>query len=110
GGVASGTCLGRKVAGRRMKVARGMKARSGWAALVVRGTGGDEPVVVTRRRLELVEEAEASWAKQPYHAAERMNPLAARRLVEKGIESARRIAVSAMPSLPESALHARHAR
>jgi hypothetical protein len=52
-----------------MKVVFGMKAHSGWAALVVVGIRGGEFVVVDRRRIELVEE---EWAKQPYHAAEEM--------------------------------------
>lgn len=47
-------------------------------------------LVVDRRRVELVEE---EWAKQPYHAAEDLKPEKARDLVERGIESARRITV-----------------
>jgi hypothetical protein len=76
-----------------MKAAFGMKAHSGWAALVVLGTRSGEPQVVDRRRMELVEEAEASWAKQPYHAAERLNAADARNLVRRGLATARRIAV-----------------
>jgi hypothetical protein len=76
-----------------MKAAFGMKAHSGWAALVVLGTRSGEPQVVDRRRMELVEEAEASWAKQPYHAAERLNAADARNLVRRGLVTARRIAV-----------------
>jgi hypothetical protein len=79
-----------------MKVAFGMKAHSGWAALVVLGTQSGELQVVDRRRVELVDEAEASWAKQPYHAAEKLKPYAARALVTRGIEAARRIAVREM--------------
>ncbi len=73
-----------------MKVAFGMKAHSGWAALVVVGKRGGEPFVVDRRRIELVEDA---WAEQPYHAAEGSKPDAARDLVERGIAAAHRIAV-----------------
>ena len=72
-----------------MKVAFGLKAHSGWAALVVVGRGDGEFVIVDRRRIELVEE---TWAKQPYHAAEELNPIDARRVVRKGINSAKRIA------------------
>ena len=54
-----------------MKVAFGLKAHSGWAALVVIG-GTDRLDIIDRRRLELVQQDEASWAKQPYHAAERL--------------------------------------
>jgi hypothetical protein len=71
-----------------MKVAFGTKAHSGWAALVAVGERDREIVVVDRRRIELVEEA---WAKQPYHAAENLEPDAARERVQRGIEAARRI-------------------
>jgi len=73
-----------------MKVAFGMKAHSGWAALVVVGTRDGDLVVVDRRRIELVEDESA---KQPYHAAENLKPDSARNLVKRGVEAARRIAV-----------------
>jgi len=76
-----------------MKVAFGMKAHSGWAALVVIGERDGDLVVVDRRRIELVDE---EWARQPYHAAEELKPDAARDLVERGVESARRIAFREM--------------
>jgi hypothetical protein len=79
-----------------MKVAFGLKAHSGWAALVVLGTNGDKLEVVDRRRIDLVETNEASWAKQPYHAAEDLDVGNARKLVKSGIDSARRIAVREM--------------
>lgn len=76
-----------------MKVAFGMKAHSGWAALVVVGKRDGDLVVVDRRRMELVED---EWAKQPYHAAEDLKPDAARDLVKRGVEAAHRIAVREM--------------
>jgi hypothetical protein len=76
-----------------MKVAFGMKAHSGWAALVVAGKRDGDFVVVDRRRIELVED---EWAKQPYHAAEDLKPDAARDVVKRGIEAAHRIAVQEM--------------
>jgi hypothetical protein len=76
-----------------VKVAFGMKAHSGWAALVVVGIRDGEFVIVDRRRIELVEE---EWAKQPYHAAEEMKGAEARDLVGRGIGAARRIAVREM--------------
>src|SRR5512132_676115 len=76
-----------------MNVAFGMKAHSGWAALVVLGARDGRLAVVDRRRIELVEE---EWAKQPYHAAEELEAKPARDLVERGIETARRIAVREM--------------
>ena len=73
-----------------MKVAFGLKAHSGWAALVVVGKECDEVTVVDRRRIELVNEA---WAKQPYHAAEGLESRAACDLVKRGTDSAHRFAL-----------------
>jgi hypothetical protein len=76
-----------------MKVAFGVKAHSGWAALVVVGKRDGDLVVVDRRRIELVED---EWARQPYHAAEDLKPDAARDVVERGVEAAHRIAIREM--------------
>ena len=76
-----------------MNVAFGMKAHSGWAAMVAIGEYDGGLVVVDRRRIELVED---EWAKQPYHAAEDLKPGAARDVVKRGVEAARRIAVREM--------------
>jgi hypothetical protein len=76
-----------------MKVAFGLKAHSGWAALVVLGQQPHDVVVIDRRRIELVKE---EWAKQPYHAAEDLKPRAASDLVKRGIADAQRIAVREM--------------
>lgn len=75
-----------------MRVAFGMKAHSGWAALVVLGSRSGQLDVVDRRRLELVEKEEP-WAKQPYHAAQRLNADDARALVTRALDTTRRIAV-----------------
>jgi hypothetical protein len=83
-----------------MKVAFGLKAHSGWAALVVGGDpAGPRPVapaIVERRRIDLVGRDETSWAKAPYHAAEELPPAGARVMVERGIAAARRGALRAM--------------
>jgi len=63
------------------RIALGLNAHSGWAALV------------DRRRIELIDEADAYWAKQPYHAAEGLESDDARELVKRGSASARRLAV-----------------
>lgn len=76
-----------------MKVTFGMKAHSGWAALVVVGERDGDLVVADRCRIELVED---EWARQPYHAAEDLKPKAARVVVKRGVEAARRIAVREM--------------
>jgi hypothetical protein len=72
-----------------MDVVIGIKAHSGWAALVVIGKRDDGFVVVGRNRIELVEE---EWQKQPYHAARRSTLDAARDVVTRGAETAQRIA------------------
>src|SRR5262245_4394049 len=79
-----------------MKVAFGLKAHSGWAALVVLGGADAYLEIVDRRRLELIEQRDASWAKQPYHAAEMLPARDARAMVQRGIDSARRHAVQQM--------------
>jgi hypothetical protein len=78
-----------------MKVALGWKAHTGWAALVVVGGGRDELEVVERRRVELIE-PDTPWAKQPYHAAEKLGAVEAAELVSRSIEIARRTALAQM--------------
>ena len=77
------------------KAAFGFKAHSGWAALVVLGTGERGLQVLERSRVELVED---DWAKQPYHAAEQLKPAEARKVVKRGIDAATRIALREMRS------------
>jgi hypothetical protein len=78
-----------------MKVALGFKSHSGWAALVVIGANSGGFEVIDRRRIELIEDGEL-WAKQPYHAAEDLKPNEAGRVVKRGMESARRVALRQM--------------
>jgi hypothetical protein len=74
-----------------MLVSFGFKPHSGWTALAVVGVNeSGTPLLVDRRRVELVEE---QWAKQPYHAAEDLEPKEARDLVLRGIAEAHRIAL-----------------
>ncbi len=91
-----------------MTIALGLKAHSGWAALVALGTGEGELRVVDRRRIELVEEADALWAKQPYHAAERLKPDEAREVVKRGVEAARRLALREIQAAVRRAREAEH--
>ena len=91
-----------------MKIALGLKAHSGWAALVVLGTRDGELHVVDRRRLELAEEADAQWAKQPYHAAEGLRSNEARKVVQRGVAAARRLAVREMRAAVKRAREAKH--
>ena len=91
-----------------MRTAIGLKAHSGWAALVALGADGARPLVIERRRVELVEEADAHWAKAPYHAAEKLRPDQARDLVRRGIESAHRIAIREMTAVRDRLRDAGH--
>jgi hypothetical protein len=69
-----------------MRVAFGLKAHSGWAALVGIGEHDGDVAMTERCRIDLVDEG---WQKQPYHAAERLKPEAARETVARGIDAAR---------------------
>jgi hypothetical protein len=88
-----------------MKVAIGLKAHSGWAALVSVGRQDGSLVVSTRQRIDLVEEA---WAKQPYHAAEHLEPARARDRVTQGIAMARRMAAAELQAIIERERSRRH--
>lgn len=71
-----------------MKVAFGLKAHSGWAALVVLWAEGKDVQIIDRRRLELVKDKDAEWAKQPFHAAGDLEAREAQSLVHEAIKSA----------------------
>jgi len=79
-----------------MRIAFGLKAHSGWAALVALGKRGGDLELVERRRLELVPADAAGWAKQPYHAAEGLPAEEARAMVRRGIDTTRRKALLEM--------------
>lgn len=83
----------KRKADRNSKIAEaafGLKAHSGWAALVVLGMRDGDLQILERSRLDLVDE---EWGKQPYHAAEKLGPAEARKLVECGIDAAKRISL-----------------
>jgi hypothetical protein len=61
--------------------------------MVAIGTSGSDLQVIDRRRIELIEDGEL-WARMPYHAAEELEPDEAGRLIERGIESAYRVAAA----------------
>jgi hypothetical protein len=81
-----------------MRVAFGLKAHSGWAVLLALGKRRDALVLLERCRIELVDAADAAWARQPYHAAEGSSPAKAREIVRRGIEAAQRGAMREMRS------------
>lgn len=76
-----------------VKLALGWKSHSGWAALVVAGLQRGQLVVTDRRRVELIDEL---WQKQPYHAAETLEPRRARELVASSIAAVRQVALREM--------------
>jgi hypothetical protein len=79
-----------------MRVAFGLKAHSGWAALVAVGVCDSEFHIVDRRRIDLIEDQDMYWAKQPYHAAGGLQEDAARAIITRGIEVAYDSAVRAI--------------
>ena len=82
-----------------LRVAFGFRPHSGWSALVTLARSGSDLVILQRRRIELVD---AAWAKQPYHAAEKLEPRDARTLVERGVGAAHEAARAAMKALVEA--------
>jgi hypothetical protein len=88
-----------------MRVAFGLKAHSGWAALVGLGVRNGEVHVIARSRMELIEKTDAPWAKQPYHAAKRSAGNASD-VIRRAVEGARRIAVREMRSAVDRAREA----
>ena len=91
-----------------MRIAVGLKAHSGWAALVAIGRSGSGLQIIDRRRIELVEPRDADWAKQPYHAADGLPPKDARKIVERGVAAAHRVAAREMRALVERSKKAGH--
>jgi hypothetical protein len=97
-----------------MKVCLGFKAHSGWAALVAIGSRGGNPsglpnlIVTDRRRIELADAADGEWARQPYHAAEGEPSAKAKRIVERGIATARRMAAAEIKAAIARATEAGH--
>jgi hypothetical protein len=92
-----------------MNVCLGFKAHSGWAALVALGRDKDDLHVIDRRRIELADPADGEWAKQPYHAAEGLPSARAKAIVERGIATARTMAVKEITGAITRAKEAGHA-
>jgi hypothetical protein len=86
-----------------MRVALGLKARTGRALLVAVG-GVDELTVLERAQLPLLPEGD--WA--PYHAAEGLPPAAARERVSRSIASAHRLAAAGIRDAAERLAAAGH--
>lgn len=75
-----------------MRVAIGLKARTGRAALVALAGDVHAPQLIERLEIPLL--PEGAWA--PYHAADGLDPKEARKSVERSIASAQRLATTAI--------------
>jgi hypothetical protein len=69
----------------------GLRVHSGWSALVGLGMEKDEPVVLCRKRVELVETFTREF-RQPYHAAEKMAFDGGREFIDRVKSQAARLA------------------
>jgi len=79
--------------GAMTRAAVGFRAHSGWAALVAVAGPLRSPIVIDRRRIELVE---PGIPKQPYHAAEKLGLKEAENLVRRCTDTARILARRAL--------------
>src|SRR5262245_39258303 len=84
---------------RAERVALGLRSHSGWAVMIALQGPVSDPVVVDRRRLEL---CDASFPRQPYHAAESLTAARAEALVSRSLETAARLARVAVGAAVET--------
>jgi hypothetical protein len=78
-----------------MLAALGFRAHSGWAVLIGIAEPVSAPRVVLRRRIETAD-ANIAGSRQPYHAAEGLAFAKAERLIQKCLDSSRRLARAAV--------------
>jgi hypothetical protein len=78
-----------------MQVSIGLRAHSGWSALVVVAGSGGSVSVLDRRRIELADPRVPGFP-QPFHAAEPLPLKQAEELVRRCIETSRRMAEDAL--------------
>ena len=86
------------------RVALGFKARTGRAILVILAAGERGPEVFERSEIALLPEGEFA----PYHAAEELEPLAARQHIKRSIATAQRMASTAIRSAAKRCADAQH--
>jgi hypothetical protein len=79
-------------------VAVGFRVHSGWAAAVVVRGPADAPVVVDRRKIQLVKTFSYTF-RQPYHTAEKMPRPDGVKFIREVQSDARRLALSSLRSL-----------
>ena len=80
-----------------LAAALGLRAHSGWAALVAVAGSPESPAVLLRRRIELADPG-TQGSKQPYHAAEGRKLAIAKTIVNRCAADARRLARQAVRS------------
>jgi hypothetical protein len=83
------------IAGMIKKAAIGLRAHSGWAAMVALAGPANSPEVIARRRIEIADPG-IRGSKQPYHAAEPMEFRDAKAYIERCVESTQRLAREAL--------------
>ncbi len=79
-----------------VRAAIGLRAHSGWAAMIAVAGTGQSVTVIDRRRIELISPGIPA---QPYHAAEPLELPQAEQLVHRSIEEARRLAAHALRAI-----------
>ena len=77
------------------RAAIGIRAHSGWAAIVAVAGSPDSPVIVARRRIEIADAA-IHGSKQPFHAAEPLEFKDAQKYLKRCADSTRRLAREAL--------------
>ena len=85
--------MNRSATGRRAAI--GLRAHSGWAALVALVDSAESPDLVLRRRIETADPA-IRGSKQPFHAAEHLPLPDAEALIKTCTESTRRLSRDAL--------------
>ena len=83
------------IAGMNKKAAIGLRAHSGWAALVALAGPANSPEVIARRRIEIAD-PKIRGSKQPFHAAEPMEFPDAKAYIEQCARSTERLAREAL--------------
>ncbi len=78
-----------------MRAAIGLRAHSGWAALVAVAGTLDAPRILERRRI-VIADPEIAGSKQPYHAAAELPFPQAEALVKQAIDSSRALALETL--------------
>jgi hypothetical protein len=84
--------------GRMTPVALGFRAHSGWAAVVAIAGPPGAPDAVDRGRVDLLDRT-IPGAAQPYHAAAEMELKQAEKLIDRCVQSARRLAAKGLRDL-----------